>query len=275
MCLRRGLVDATQLRARRHTGLSLVELLMAATILAMLAGGVAALSIAVQASSDFHYGRGLALQHGRVALERMERTLNSAHASQSFPGFVVFAESEWGVSWPDTLVAWSPGGTVSEPDGLPLFRELVVFCVDPQFPQRLLEIRPSEDSRTVPPLDDIASWQSELISLKQSQDVERVVLTDLLRVAPVFEGPAAPLRGAVRFHVALRPSAAEWEEYQDGERAWEEVSWVQDIYGGGSGLRQVWCGIELQLRPGDVNDHSLEAAIPVFGSAAMYYELRR
>jgi prepilin-type N-terminal cleavage/methylation domain-containing protein len=251
--------------------MTLIELLVASAILAMLAGGVAALAVAVQTSSQAQQGRSLSLQHGRVSLERIQRALSDAHASEQFPGFVAVAESG---AWPGTIVAWSPNGAAADPAGLPRVSELVTFCADPQSPGRLLEIRVPADQRPVPPLSDTAGWQSVLATIK-GDAAERIVLTNLLRVVPSPDGVGSPHRSAVRFDVALRPSAAQWDEYRGGQLAWGDIAWAQDIHGGDRGLRQVWCRIELQLRSGDVDDHSADAVIPLFGSSALYYTLQR
>jgi len=265
-----------QFRLRRP-GLSLVELLITSTILALIAGGLAALASTVQISNAHHYGRSLTLQHGRVTLQRIQRTLNQATANEQFPGFVRFADSVGGNDYPDTLVVWHPETTASAPDGLPLINELVTFCPDPKEPHKLLEIRVPADNRPAPPLSNRTAWGTELAAIKANSDATRVVLTDLLRLAVPTNtsGSVYPLRAALRFEVLKRPSDTEWAEYKAGTRSWEKISWVQDIYGSQTGLRQSWCRIELQLRPGEVDDHAMAAALPVLGSAVVYYELRK
>ena len=261
---------------QRH-GLTLAELLITSTVMALIAGGLAALASTVQISNSHHYGRSLTLQHGRVALQRIQSALNQATANSQFPGFVGFAEIVGGNSFPDTLVVWSPPSGAADSEGLPLFSELVTFCPDPAKPGTLLEIRVPSDNRTVPPLSDTASWASELTAIKANAGATRVALTDLLRLAVPTDisGGKYPARAALRFEVLARPSDLEWSEYEADGRNWEDISWVQDIYGSQTGLRQSWCRIELQLRPGDIDDHSLDAAFPLFGSAAVYYELRK
>ena len=259
------------------SGLTLVELLVAGTILALIAGGLATLASTVQITNQHQQARGLALQHGRVTLERIQRALNEATASAQFPGFVSFAESEGGNDYPDTLVVWHPSSSASDPDGLPLVSELVVFCPDPSRPNRLLEIRVPDDGRTVPSLADTATWKAELAAIKADPSARNVVLTDLVRVVAAGDASANmnSERAAVRFLVTLRPSDAEWAEYLAGSRTWENISWVQDVYGSDGGLRQAWCRFEIQLRPADVEDNSAAAAMPLLGSGAVFFRLEK
>jgi type II secretory pathway pseudopilin PulG len=252
--------------------LTLVELLTVSAIMVMLAGTLATLAMAVQTSNAQQQGTGLALQHGRVAIERIQRALHEATANEQFPGFVVFAESTGGWAFPDTLVVWKPDGTAIDPDGLPRMNELVVFCTDVSEPNQLLEIRVPTDTRTAPQLSNTVAWAMELVALKGQPEASRAKLTNLLRVAAATDLGA---RGCVRFEADLRPSAAEWAEYESGARDWEDISWAQGIHGATTGLRQSWCRIELQLRPADVATNDVRVSIPFFGSGAVYYELHR
>jgi prepilin-type N-terminal cleavage/methylation domain-containing protein len=224
-------------------GLTLVELIVASAVMALMAAGFAALAVSVQAASDCNFGRAKTLQHGRVAVERIQRAINNARTSSSFPGFVVFTELIDDNSFPETLVVWTSDNGFEDPTGLPWMNELVTFCPDPQSPNRLLEIRLPDDIRPAPPLDDAAAWAMELQAIKSDAAAERVELTDLLRVVSLtLNGRRVP-RAVVRFESALRPSVAEWSEYQAGKRTWDNVSWVRGIYGANRGLRQSQSGM--------------------------------
>jgi Tfp pilus assembly protein PilW len=269
--------DKRKRGSRRQNGFTLAELLSVTVVMVLLAGTLAALASAVQVTSDHHYSQGLAMQHGRVVLERIERTLRSATASEEFPGFFAFSYTVGPYSYPDTLVVWSPEGTAVEPDGMPRMGELVIFKADSSEPGRLLELRPTGDTREAPAISDRAAWLTELEYLQSMRSNTQTVLTDMVRTADATSGGAATYakRGCVRFQTAVRPSEAEWTEYKTGTRTWESLSWPQDLYGSASGSRQSWCRIELQLRPVDVEDHSVEGAIPFFGSAALFYPLEK
>jgi hypothetical protein len=66
-------------------------LLLATTVLTLIAGALATLASAVQVGSKHNAGMGKALQHGRVAVERIQRALNEAPANNEFPGFLATA----------------------------------------------------------------------------------------------------------------------------------------------------------------------------------------
>ncbi len=260
-----------------RTGLTLIELLMATAIMAIMAVALGTLAATAQTSSRITQGHDTATQHARVALERIQRTLHTATANANFPGFAVFDEQIGSWRFPDTLVVWRPESVAANPSGQPLFRELVVFCPDPNQPNRLLEITVPNDNRTTPPLTDTAAWRNELRTLKTSASASRIVLTHLLRAASLDgSGSAQSLRGVVRFRSVVRPSVQQYNDYKVGSVNWQDMAWVQDIYGSQSGLRQSWCSIDLQLMPSEntsSNGLSNESPLPFFGSAALYYQL--
>ena len=120
---------------QQRRGLTLAELLIASTIMALMATGMASLAFTVEMGNRHAKNLGIATQHARVAIGRIERALYSAHTSEQFPGFAVFSETEGSFSFPDTLVIWHPSGAPQDPDGLPRFNELVIFCPDPNAPR--------------------------------------------------------------------------------------------------------------------------------------------
>ena len=130
----------------RRRGLTLAELLVATTIMLMIATAVGTLASAVHSTNDFCRGYTVAAQHARVALSRIERTLKRPcqRAVSRLPRVTEQAGSQ---ALPSTLVVWSPTGTAANPTGLPLISEIVVFGPDPAHPNNLLEIRsPTETS---------------------------------------------------------------------------------------------------------------------------------
>ena len=211
---------------RRRRGFTLVELLMVSAVMALLATTLAALATAVQVANQQQIGRGLALQHGQVALERIERAIQRATANERFPGFIVFSETVDGSRFPDTLVVWNPTGPPIDPRGMPRVNELVVFAPAYNDLTRLVELRHFNDASQVPPLANDDDWRSLLSILKSSTysgaGSSAAVLSDLLRTAQVTNSsePSVGARGCVRFEQALRPSAAEWEAYKAGSVAW-------------------------------------------------------
>ena len=256
----------------------MLELLIALSVMVMVVGTLAALSKAVQLSAEYSNGYGTATQHGRVCLERISRTVNEATANEQFPGFLVLAEETGGWRFPDTLVVWHPQLAPADPDGLPRFDELVIYCPNPASPGQLLEITAPSDSRQVPAAGDLAAWAAAVESIRQSSASQKIPLTDLLRTALVADASSATLRGAVRFESRLRPSQIQWTQYQNGTLAWEDLPWVQGIYGSQTGLRQAWLRMELQLLPSEGlsgDDPTDQQATAFLGSAAVYYEMHR
>lgn len=270
----------------------MIELLMVTTILVMMAGAMAALASVVQSGSEFNHENNVVTQYGRVALERIERAVASATASNEFPGCFVYSEQLGGWTYPDTLIVWYPLKPAVNPDGLPLVDELVVFCPNPKVPSELLEIRLNNATGAAPALDDAIGWQALMAEFKLGEHAQRVPLSDLLRVATPTTDGAAGTRGVVRFDVQLRPSAAQWSEYEAGSRAWEDLSWAQGIRGSTTAMRQTWCRIELQLQPrrssqagisgsgagtpeAGTSEADAQTTIPFFGSGTVYHELHR
>ena len=261
-----------QPRCLRRAGFTLAELLAVTVVMALVAMAMTALASAVQMSSQHQQGQSTAIHHGRVALERIERSVRTATANAQFPGFFVFSYSAGGYTYPDTLVVWQPAdGVPADPDGMPKMNELVVFKADMEQPGQLLEMRVDGDAREAPLLSDHNAWAMELEFLQQNPSAQQTVLTNLVRVAAATgaSGTSYGDRGCIRFGVKLHPSASEWTEYQSGVRTWESLSWPQDLYGSTSGTRQVWCRIELQLRPSDIDTHDAAIAIPLLGSGSL------
>ncbi len=102
----------TSCQARR--GLSLIELLIAATIMTMIVGVVAGLASAVRLSTRYTQSLATVSQHGRVTLERIGQAVRTAHATANEPGLVVVETTVDGWRFPDTLVVWRPEGAAGQ-----------------------------------------------------------------------------------------------------------------------------------------------------------------
>src|SRR5438046_4089558 len=72
-------------RRIKRRGLTLAELLIAATIMLMIAAAVGTLASAVKSANDYCKGYTTSAQHARVALSRMERAMMNAYANEQFP----------------------------------------------------------------------------------------------------------------------------------------------------------------------------------------------
>jgi len=268
-----------QASPRCRRGLSLTELLVASTIMVMIASGMASLAMTVSSVNGFTQGRIIAAQHARVALDRIEYAIDHGVASEQFPVCLVVTEQAGTQELPQTLVVWRPETSAIDPSGLPRVNELVIFAPDPSQPTRLTEFRAASNGNVVPTPSDAASWRTLTESLKISATTEKIVITDRLRTAPLSGNwtatlPASQLRGVVRFNRIMAPSAAEWSQYKGGTRTWTALSWPLDSYRLSSGTRAVTCQTELQIVCGDMAS-AATTAVPFFGSALRTYELAR
>lgn len=258
--------------------MTLLELLIALSIMVMVVGTLGALARGVQQSFEYTEGHGEATQHSRVVLERIARTVSEATANEQFPGVIVLAATELSWRFPDTLVVWHPTGEPADPQGLPRYNELVIYCPHGSMPNQLVEITAPSDTRTVPPVENTAQWRTEIEAIKKNSSSSSIMLTELMRTCSVSEDSDSEWRGAVRFETRLRPSANQWDAYLGGSLDWDELPWVQGIYGSRTGMRQVWVRTELQLMPGanaTATSRAAQRAVPFLGSAALYYELHR
>lgn len=268
------------MRPKRRSGLTLAELLVATTIMLMIAGAVASLAATVQSTNDFCRGYTVAGQHARVALSRIERALQRAIATEQFPGCLVLAEQAGSQALPYTLIVWSPSTTITaDASGLPRVSELVIFSPDPAHPNELLEIRTPDDHSLAPATTNLSAWNSLASSFKTSQTSHKVKLTDRLRTAPItgdYNDSLAPtdLRGVVRFRRLMAPSEQEWSSYRAGTKSWQSLAWPLDSYRATSGTRAVACQVELQIAPGSMSS-AAATAIPFYGSALITFELPR
>jgi hypothetical protein len=259
-------------RRRKRRGLTLTELLIAGTIMTLLAGGMGALVMTVHSTNEYCRGQAVAAQHGRVAIDRIQRAVRTAHASEQFPGCLVISETIGSWDFPDTLVVWSPSGSAANPAGLPRVNELAIYTPDPAVPSRLIELRAPSDISTVPAASDEAGWATLVDNLKVSVTSVKTELSDRLRTGAV-SGGSGDTRGCVRFTVWLAPTAEWWAEYKGGTRAWNALDWPLDCYSTRTGMRRVVCQTELHILPGDAD--SGQTAVPFFGSTALTYELPR
>ncbi len=284
-------------RPRRapRTAFTVLELLIAISIMVMIIGAMGALTSAVRSGSDYCADRARATEHARVILDRIVRTVDEATANEHFPGFIVLSDTIGAYNYPDTLVVWHPDPQVlaanpsrlslDDPNRLPYYDELVVICPNPGASHQLVEIR----SRSTACLSsNAADWPTDIASFKSHMVLDTdvlsgtnlaevtypaVTLTDLLRTCTVSQSGSAT-RGAVRFQARLRPSDTEWNTTTV---AWEALPWTQGIYGPTTGLRQAWLRTDLQLVSSAAIGNTADATqiIPFFGSAAVYYTMHK
>lgn len=262
---------------------TMIELLLAISIMTMLVVALGGMASGVYRSNEYSEGYGLATQHARVVCERIRRTVSEASANELFPGAVVLSDTVGGFTFPDTLVVWNPGGVPLDAQAGPRINEIVVFCPNPNAPHELWEMTQPGSSAVAPAASDATGWKEVVDAMKTSNTAQRVVLTDLLRVAEVNQVAANTVgrrRGCLRFERRVLPSTDDWSAYlaaSNEAETWAALPWAQSIHGTKTGVRQTWVRYELQLEPGEIVAHEKEAmpAAPFFGSAALYYEMNR
>lgn len=268
----------------RRAGITFAEMMIATAITSIIAVTVSGLATSVQSGTDYHRKVGTATQHARVVLDRLQRTMRSAYANERFPGFLSVSTTVGSNTYPDAVVVWTPANgtpTNTSSTGLPLYKELTVFCPSASNPSTLVEITRPNDATLAPDPSSTSSWTTALNTFRNSNDSTVRSLTSMLRTASAATNQT---RGCVRFEVQSRPSKAQLDAYRNLSSTnrtytnWRNVEWPQDFYTRNSGTRQAWCRIELQLMP-DTNwttiDPAGNTAIPFFGSATLYYEIPR
>ena len=229
-----------------RNAMTLVELLIAVSIMAMIAGSLGAMARAVQVGAQYSEGHGTATQHARVTLEQISQEVSKAAANDFYPGVFVVSQLVAGQPIPDTLVLWQTTRRIDQ-SSRPLLRELVLFCPDRNDRRRLLRVTAPLDSHLAA-LSDITAVRSQVESIKAHSARVEVPLTDLLRTITL----SGTSLGAARFEVTQ-----------------------SDM---GAGLKQVRLRVELQLMPGKAaynEDPTGQLAVPFLGSCALYYSSNR
>lgn len=247
-------------RAKSRRGLTLVELLVATAVLALIAAAMGTISLAVHTSSEYVAGQTGSLQHARVTIDRIEQHLRACHFTEEFPGCTVIAQSISGYSFPDAIAIWKPTGTPASPTGRPRVSELLFIAPDPADPSKLYEWRLTSNGAQAPTYGSTSSWRTLLSQVRGNSGVERVLLTDRLHTAAATSSTEM---AGLRFFVEQTPSRSQVTEYRNGSRDWDELTWPLDVYGLEMGLQLSRVTIELQLDPGDES-----GVIPFFGSAS-------
>lgn len=260
-------------RPPTRPGLTLIELMLAITLTVLVMGAMAAVTKGVQMSYAYTEGYGTVTQHARVVIDRIARNVKQATANESFPGFLVLADTEGTYTFPETLVIWRPSGAPSNPQGLPRYNELVIYAPAPENPNELVEFTTPSDTRQAPDASDVTAWTAAIRTLKRASSTQKVSLTTLLRTALTNSST----RGAVRFVSRLTPSDADWTNYTQGSSAWNQLAWPRGLQGSRWGMRQAWLRMELQFQPQPnlaVPGSSLSTAV-FFGSATVEFALAR
>jgi prepilin-type N-terminal cleavage/methylation domain-containing protein len=246
----------------RRRGLSLVELIISTAIVSMIAVAMATLSTAVNVSQEAATNIDRMTQHGRASIRRIRATINSAHSSTQFPGFIVLTHTVSGSTIPDTLVVWTPPTSANDPDGLPLVEEIKIYMPDSSNARHLLELSRPGDTTTVPALANTAAWDALVASIYTDDTAIR--LTKYLRTVDLSGNTVSQ----IRFTTRLRPDQSQIDAYIAMTATWDDIYWPQNMYTANTGTRQNQCLFELQLLddPPAPQDH-----YTFVGSGSVFY----
>lgn len=269
-------------RFAHRRGMTLLELMLAMSISAIMVGSLSVLASATRQTSEFNQGQSDSTQHARVAMQRISRAVTDAYATETYPGVVVVDATVGAYRYPDTVVVWRPAnGVPANPAGPPLIKELVIFGPDVNDPSQLIEVTVPTDSRTIQLNDaslNTTSGRTLISSLKTATSSVKTVITSRVKTASTSTASgSSSMRAAIRFECELHPSAAEMTSFRAGTTTWNNLSWPQSIYSSSFGLRQIWLRSEIQLMGLDKNADgtypATVATLPFFGSATNYYNL--
>lgn len=257
---------ASATRAPCRKAITLLEIMTAVGIAAMILAATAALVKTSEDAFAENAGQAQALQSGHICLERIRRLFSESFANELFPGARVVSDPTPSGIFPECLVLWHPDNAPVEPDGLPKVSELIFFYPNPAQPNQLLEVTVPHRAETAPSYEDSAAWRNLLKTVRSDGLRKTVTWSDRLRT---FEMDGKR-RGALRFRIRLRPTFAEWN---DTTMDWQAMAWPQGLYSPQTGLRHVWLSLEFQVQT-RAGDDSATGAVPLFGSAAQMYVLR-
>lgn len=266
----------------RRRGLTLIELMISIAVSAVLVGTMSVLAESVRTNATFSGGQNMAVQHAQVVLQRIQRLVNDAYATETYPGVVVVDETVNSFRYPTKLVVWKPSGTPVNPAGPPLISELVIVCPNPSNPGELCEITAANDTRTVQLNEtslNTSTGRALITAVTTATTSVKTQLTPMLRSAATATTASAAIRGCIRFECELHPTTTELATFRGGTGTWTNLNWVQDVDSSSFGLRQVWLRTEIQLlsepRNSDGSVPTTASTLPFFGSSAIYYPVAK
>lgn len=270
--------------AGRRSGLTLVELLMAATITSLLSIVLGGLVMAVQTAKTHTEGLEDATRQAQAACNRIRFMVSEAGVYQvdgepTTPGLAV-VEHQWSVhDLPDVLVVWSGGrnggmGEAGVQHRRPRVEELLVYAPHPDAPHRLVELAWPGDRSTIDFRDP--DFDRTIRSLVSSGEGEEVLLSERIRVSLLsgWVGATGAEVGNVRFDLTWTPDDSELSSTAPGTEEWFDLPWIRGVVSPRSGMRQATIRIELQIEPRHGQPSRSETtpiAVPFFGSASYRY----
>lgn len=226
-----------------HRALTLIELLLAMALTAMIILGVSALA---KVGEETFRTAELAVENVQTwhtCLSQIDRTVSQCYANARFPGVFVVSRTVGNLAFPEVLVVWCPpSGRPADPQGMPRIGELVFFMPSLAAPNELREFRLPDSQVVAPDITNSQAWEAFVRDIRMASATSSVLLTDRIRCFTV----GSELLSAVRFHLQMAPPLAEWA---NGNLNWESLSWPQGLFSPDSGQRRVWIHTEIQLAP--------------------------
>ncbi|MEA1950891.1 MAG: prepilin-type N-terminal cleavage/methylation domain-containing protein, partial [Planctomycetota bacterium] len=89
-----------RLTLNTHRGMTLVELLLASSIMVLAVAAIASLGNATQTGANYSNGHNEIVEQARMIAARIKRTVEGATTSDEFPGFIVIGATVDGHRFP-------------------------------------------------------------------------------------------------------------------------------------------------------------------------------
>jgi prepilin-type N-terminal cleavage/methylation domain-containing protein len=265
-------------------GFTLVELLMAMSISAILIMALAGIVTATQ--SAWKHTQGIEDSQAEItaSFERMKMMISQAGVYQlngQAPqvGLAVVTRPWNYIDIPDVLVVWSGGrnGGISQNgvlNRLPRMNELLIYTSDPADPQHFVEIALPDVTTDMD--FNSATFASAIRSAIQSNQAEKALLSQRLKTSQyLLSGePWGPSAANIIFTMTQTPDDTSLSGVTPGTSAWMNLAWPQGTVSASSGLRQVSINYEIQFETAEqtaLNEINSATALPFFGSSSRLY----
>jgi prepilin-type N-terminal cleavage/methylation domain-containing protein len=267
-----------------RSAFTLVEMLIAVSILGFSAAVMSGVLLAVNSAWDFSTALEDTRRQAQATSSRMKWMVQQAGtyklSGQSTVIGLGVIPTSWGTYMaPTTLVVWSGGsngGMTSQgvQTRLPLAGELIIFSPDPSNPAHLVEV--SFPGNSTPVDFQAASFSTTIQTLMSLPTRQTVLLSDRLHVVPSPQGGTSlSAVGSTRFERNLTPTDSQIASTAVGSLAWNSLSWGQGLVGSNQGLRTVSVRFEFLLDPvpnsSTTNSDGFTVAVPFFGSVNRQY----
>ena len=270
--------------ASRARGFTLVELLMAMSISAILVMALAGIVTATQ--SAWRHTQGIEDSQAEInaSFDRMRLMISQAGIYQvngQAPevGLAVVTRAWNYIDVPDILVVWSGGrnGGISQNgtlNRLPRMNEILIYTSDPADAHQFVEIALPDSSAEID--FNSSAFDNTIRTAIQSSQAEKALLSKRLKNSQYLlsGSPWGPTASNLIFTITRTPDDASLQATTPGTSDWMNLPWPQGTVSATSGLRQVTVNYEIQFETAEQNtltDINSETALPFFGSSSRLY----